>query len=104
MIDPFDDPQIREFLERADRELLPMIRESAITTSLWSGHPDPKQAIEFGYMVLLDKPIVIVVIHGAKVPDKVVRVADAIIEWTDDRDVMIQRIQETARELLGDDD
>lgn len=104
MTDPFDSPEVRAFLERAGRELAPKVRDSAVTMALWSGDPDPKQAIEFGYMVLLDKPIVIVVIRGAKVPEKVVKVADAIIEWSDDQAVLSERIDQVVQELLGDDD
>lgn len=104
MTDPLEHPEARKFLNRARRDLLPKIKDSALTVALWGGDPDPKQAIEFGYSVLLDKPIVLVVLRNAQVPEKVMKVTDAIIEWTDDQDVLAQRINEVMAELLGDDD
>lgn len=79
--DPFDDPGWLEYAEHVRTELIPMIDKSAITMALVSGAPpDPKQACELGYMVMLDKPIIAVVVPGCKVPKKLLLVADAIVE------------------------
>lgn len=99
--DPLDHPEARLFLKRANEKLLPMIKGSALTVGMWSGDPDPKQAIEMGYSVLLDKPIIIVVMNGVHVPEKVVKIADAIIEWTEDQEVLAARINETVERVLG---
>lgn len=79
--DPFDDPEWKQYAEHVKKNLIPMIKKSAISVALFSGgDPDPKQAIELGYMILLDKPIIVSVLRGAKVPDNLVRVADEIVE------------------------
>ncbi|HEY6416862.1 MAG TPA: hypothetical protein VIX41_11505 [Acidimicrobiales bacterium] len=76
----WDNPEAKRYLRRAQRELLPMIEDCSVTMAVWSGAVDPKNAIEMGYMVLLDKPIILVVTPGTKVPYKLAGVADDIIE------------------------
>ena len=66
--DPFDSPEWQEYAQHVREELLPKIEESAIGVSLYNGALDPKLAIETGYLILLDKPIIAVVTPGAKVP------------------------------------
>lgn len=79
--DPFEDPQWLEFAESVRTDLIPKVKGSALSVALFTGgDPDPKQAIELGYMVLLDKPIIIAVVPGAVVPNNLVRVADEIVE------------------------
>jgi hypothetical protein len=41
---------------------------------------DVKFAVELGFMVMLDKPIIAVVSPGSKVPLKLAKVADEIVE------------------------
>jgi hypothetical protein len=57
-----------------------MLADSAVSLTIYSGGVDGKLALELGASVLLDKPIIVMVAPGAKVPKKVVRVADKIIE------------------------
>lgn len=79
--DPFQDPAWHAFAEDVKDRLVPMIKDSSLSMALYTGgDPDPKQAIEIGYMVLLDKPIILTVAPGAQVPEKVARVADEIVE------------------------
>lgn len=94
--DPFQDPAWLEYAEDVKKRLVPMVKGSPLTMALYSGgDPDPKQAIEFGYMILLNKPIILTVTPGATVPDKVARVADEIVEADfDDPEGTSKRIQE----------
>lgn len=81
--DPFQDPQWLEYADHIRKELIPMIQDSAITMSLVPGDGqvcDPKFAVELGYMIMLDKPIIAIVNPGAKVPPKLTLVADEIVE------------------------
>jgi nucleoside 2-deoxyribosyltransferase len=82
MTDPFDSKEFRRYAERVRRELIPMIKESAVTLSLVppDGEVDVKFAVELGFMIMLDKPIIAVVSSGRKVPLKLVKVADEIVE------------------------
>ena len=89
--DPWQDPGWLEYAMHARDELVPMIEGSAITLALLGGKVDPKQACELGYMIMLDKPIIAVVMPGAKVPDKLVRVADEIVEGADMNDPRFQK-------------
>jgi hypothetical protein len=56
------------------------IRDSAIVCSLVPEKPDAKYAVELGMSLMLDKPIVLVVPPGRRVPERLVRVADLIID------------------------
>lgn len=78
--DPYDDPGWRRYARHAREKLEPMVADSAVCMSLYTGKADPKMAIETGYMILLDKPIIAVVTPGAKVPLKLAKVADEIVE------------------------
>ena len=53
---------------------------SAVAVSLVSDQLDPKLAIETGYMILMDKPIILAVTPGSKIPSKLALVADEIVE------------------------
>ena len=79
---PFEDPQWKEYAAHVRETLIPMIKDSAVTLSLVPSDnvPDPKFAVELGYMIMLDKPIIAIVNPGSKVPLKLVKVADEIVE------------------------
>ncbi len=56
-----------------------MVRGSAVTLALWSGKPDAKQAVELGFMIFFDKPIIIIAEPGQVIPRKLLAVADDVI-------------------------
>lgn len=99
--DPFDTPEWRDYARRADEELRPMLEDSAVTMSLFTGTVDPKMAIETGYMVLMDKPIIVIVSPGVKVPDKLVKVADEIVEGELGDPSLQDRIKAAMGRVLG---
>lgn len=75
-----DSVQFRRYLNRAERELRPMIEGSAVTVCINPGDgPDAKAAIELGYMILLDKPIIVVNVDDRPIADRLRRVADIVI-------------------------
>jgi nucleoside 2-deoxyribosyltransferase len=82
--DPFESAGFLEYAQHVREELIPMIENSAVTMALVpSGggkQVDVKMAVELGYMIMLDKPIIAVVTPGSKVPLKLATVADAIVE------------------------
>ena len=80
--DPWKDPGWLEYAEHVKAELIPMIKDSAVTLSIVpsDNKPDPKFAVELGYMIMLDKPIIAIVNPGSKVPLKLAKVADEIVE------------------------
>lgn len=101
--DPFEDPGWLEYADHVRKELIPKIKGSAVTMSLVSGSdPDPKIALETGYMILLDKPIIAVVLPGVKVPKKLAMVADEIVEADMDKPKETsQRIAEAMRRITA---
>lgn len=79
--DPFSDPEWLAYADRAIKELLPKMQRSAVMLSLVpQGPTDVKYALELGFMIMLDKPIICVVPPGVRVPGKLIGVADAIVE------------------------
>lgn len=78
--DPFDTPEGRAWQEDVRANMLPKLAESAASLTLYTGGMDLKLAVELGAAILLDKPIMIVVAPGVKVPEHLVRAADKIIE------------------------
>lgn len=81
--DPFSSTQFREFARHVREELVPELDSSAITMSLVPRDPqvlDVKYAVELGFSILLDKPLILLVHPGQVLPDHLVRVADRIVE------------------------
>lgn len=68
------------FAAEVQREVVDKLRDSACAVTIFTGKVDWKLAIETGAAVLLDKPIILCVAPGTRIPDKVVRIADHIIE------------------------
>lgn len=81
MPDIENDPEFIEFAERVQRELVPMIKDSAVTISLVpKGPADIKYAVELGLSIMLDKPIIVAVQPGTQIPAKLAKIADEIVE------------------------
>ena len=94
---PFESPEWLQLAAAARESLEPIVRDSAVAISLYSGSVDPKLALELGYMVLLDKPIIAVVSPGAKAPAKLIAVADEILELAPDDPSFAERLTAVAR-------
>ena len=77
--DVWDDPDAREFLESAARDMLPKMKDSALSVTLFSGKVDPKLCVELGAAILLDKPIVLVVTDESQIPSNLEKVAAEIV-------------------------
>jgi nucleoside 2-deoxyribosyltransferase len=77
-----EDPRFQEYAMHVRTELIPMIEDSAVAMSLVpvDNKPDVKFAVELGYMIMLDKPIIAIVGTGSKPPAKLVAVCDELVE------------------------
>lgn len=80
MKDPFDSPEWRDFARRAEEQMVPKLKDSAISATLWDGKIDSKIAIELGYAVLLGKPLMLLVTPGTPIPETLRRASDSIVE------------------------
>ena len=75
------DPDTRRWIRDTKRDLIPKLEASGAVVSLVpEGEADIKFAVELGLSIMLDKPIIAVVTPGRKVPNKLVLVADHIVE------------------------
>lgn len=83
MSNPFSGKDWEAFADDALAELVPKLRDSFCMVSLVPPEPDRtdvKFALELGFSIMLDKPIIAVVGRGALVPGKLIAVADEIVE------------------------
>ena len=79
--DPFDSPEWHAYVQQAEEKLIPMMRECGkVLTMVPRGDTDVKFAVELGFSIMLDKPIIAVVLPGATVPPKLAKIADAVVE------------------------
>lgn len=82
--DAWRSPEMVQWAAHVRHQVLPKLRQSALTISLYpKGDPDIKIAVELGMTLMLDKPLVFLVGPGQVVPDRLRRCADLIIEEDD---------------------
>lgn len=81
-----EDRAWRTYVERFRRDGLQKIIGSGSCISLYSGDGsdfDVKQATELGAILLLDKPLILVTMRGAKLPSRLAKAADVVLEGLD---------------------
>lgn len=99
-MDKFD-RQMEKYFEHARRNLFPKLKRSAMTiTILGDQDPDPKICLELGASILYEKPIVLLAVKGAIIPDALRRVAERIVEVDALDDNARQRLAEAVEETL----
>lgn len=98
--DPFNTPAGRAWSRDVLANLTPKIRQSAMVVQIAPDVPDPKSAVELGYSTLLDKPLVVVVPPGRKIPEHLARAADELVEWCKDPAEMGRRIDAAYRRCV----
>lgn len=82
---PWNDPAAQEWVGHVRKTLVPMLDDSVVTVSLApSGDTDIKYAVELGLSIMMEKPILLVVEHGQKIPPKLRLIADDIfyMDWS----------------------
>jgi hypothetical protein len=79
--DPFKDPWFIDFAKRVNDDLVPKIKDSELTISLnpTGGEADVKFAVELGFSIMLNKPIIVVATPGGVVPVGLARVAHRVL-------------------------
>lgn len=107
MGDPWQNPQARRWARSVLDDMLPKLRDSAVSVSLVPQHPDEgdvKFAVEFGFTLMLDKPVILMVRPGTVVPAKMLAVADAIVEYDpDDVEAAQDALQDALVEILPEE-
>lgn len=110
MSDIWNNPDVKAWVARTAKELPGKIDSSAIVISIvpeTAMKTDVKFAVELGFSIMMDKPIIAVVRPGTRVPDRLVRVADAIVECNmeseTDREKLAATINRLHLELFPED-
>jgi hypothetical protein len=97
------DPEFIEFAQHVQADLIPKIQSSAV--SLMIQQPDVaidvKYAVELGCCILLDKPIIVVALPGAPVPDALRKVAHSVVEGDPQTPDGSQALQEAITAVMG---
>lgn len=98
--------EFQDFVDRVKRDLIPKIEGSSTFVSICptNGEPDIKFAVELGLAIMMDKPIIAAIPPGTKVPEKLIRVADKIVELDLDDPNGRQRMMEAIRELCEENE
>lgn len=104
MTELWEDPAWREFVDQIRTDLVPKLEDSgAVVSIVPDGEGDVKFAVELGFSIMLDKPIIVVVPEGRLVPERLARVADRIVPGDMSSDTGRQQLMEalkvTMREL-----
>lgn len=102
------EPELKEYLEQAGADLQDKIGGSLFTMTINPKDEkiDPKIALETGYSILFNKPIVVIAKPGQKILPGLARVAHAIVYVSDpptedDRDRLREAILMVERDLKG---
>jgi hypothetical protein len=76
------DPEARAWIKRVRESLSPKILGSAVVISMVPSDnvPNVRFAVELGFAIMYDKPLIMAIHPGQKIPDHLVRVADDIVE------------------------
>lgn len=105
--DPFNDPEARAWAQHAVDELVPKITDSAATVSILpdeAGLDDIKFALELGLSIMLDKPLLVAVVPGRRIPERLRRVADELIEFDEaDPAGTSKRLNAAVARVIGDE-
>lgn len=99
----FDSPEIQDYIKHAQKEMLPMMENSAIVVSIFGNQIDAKICLEIGAAILLDKPIIAVIVQGAKVPANLKRVASIIIEGDMKETATKDKLQQAIARVMKND-
>jgi hypothetical protein len=98
------DDELKKYLDHAGKNVLPHIRNSAFSIAVMDERVDAKMCFEVGAMVLLDKPVIVVAVPGAKISTNLKRVASVIIQGDisdprvqDELQTALRRVQEDRR-------
>lgn len=76
------DPRFKKFARSVQEDLVPAMKGSAyvMTIAPDGGAVDVKIAVEIGFAILLDKPLIVLKMPGRPVAERLLRIADHVVE------------------------
>lgn len=75
--------EVKDFLFRAERDMLPKMKASCMSVVIGAEDSDIKLALEVGAAILFDKPLLVVVPPGRIIPAGLRRVATLVLDEFD---------------------
>ena len=96
-----NDRHYDDFTAWAMGEIVEPMRTSALVTVLMVGTPDWSLCLQVGAAVLLDKPLLIVIEPGTKMPSKLALIADEIVEGVIGDASFAPRFQAAMLRMMG---
>ena len=96
-----EDPWER-FVRHTREQTVRGMAQSAIVVSFLPGGSDKadiQYAVELGFSILMDKPILVVTVPGTEIPERLRRVADLIVETDIDTEEGQERLQKALNEM-----
>ena len=102
----YDSPEWKRWRKDMERRLVPQMENSGAVVSIApqgdvESYRDIRYALEVGLSILMDKPIIAVVVPGAKVPAKLALVADVIVEGDMKSPDFQKRMAAAVAQVLG---
>lgn len=77
-------PETNAWLARQKERLEPQLRDTAFAMVQLDGSDDdvdPRWCVELGYLIMLNKPILVMKPRGSRIPLKLRQVADEIVDY-----------------------
>lgn len=73
--------EFRRFAQDWIKRVLPNMKDSAMVLSIapQGGEADVRMAVEIGFAILLDKPLIVIAPKGRHVAERLIRIADHVI-------------------------
>lgn len=94
--------QFKRFAKHFRENVLPNMKTSAyvITIAPEGGDADVKIAVEIGFAILLDKPLIVLKAKGRPVAERLLRIADHVVEGDMDTEAGRKDVAEQFERLL----
>lgn len=98
----FDDPELKEWLDAHAKDSGDKIENSAMMCSVMTPNAlkDPLCALQIGYAILLDKPIVLIADETMEIPKHLIKIATAIEKIRLGNAQDMARAQGTIRKIM----
>lgn len=97
------DKQFRKWAKHVREDMVPKMAGSAYVMTIASPNgsdADVKQAVEIGFAILMDKPLIVLKPAGRVVAEKLLRIADHIVEGDMDTAAGRQAIGEKLKAVM----